>query len=128
MKFPNNDIILAAIELLGNQQDIVKDGGIESKYSSYIASFGGSIVQVGLVGTLIIFEANKEKKKIVNLLFSLYNSNFPSIQTTNDNYHQTLANNSSYNPTQIKEIRNKLVDTAVCLKLAMRCYKKTENQ
>lgn len=125
---PNNDYIIAAIELLEKTKNgIVQGGTIESKYSSYVASFGGSIIQSGLLATLMIYEANEEKKKIVKILFDLYNK-----------YHEQekieLENGGFYFKQLIKtkkvdscELRNRIVEFAVALKLAMRCFEKVEN-
>ena len=72
---PNNKYIENAIDSLeNNNQGFVKiienKKVIESKYNTYISSFGGSIVQSGLVATCMIFEANSEKSKIIDLLIN----------------------------------------------------------
>lgn len=121
IKIPNNKHLESAIDYLDNSNDLVKNGGIESTFKSYISSFGGSIIQSGLMGTLMTFEANSNKVKIINALFALYNKNFTDSQIISDNgpYYKVIK---SKNESEQKELRNKLVDMAVALKLAMRCY------
>lgn len=126
IKKPNNDYINKAIDLLDGSKSIVKNNAIESKYNTYIASFGGSIIQSGLVATLMIFEANKEKKRIINYLFELLNKlKSEKINETNNFYYRTVK---SYDANQQIQLRNDLVEMAVALKLAMRCYKQIDNK
>lgn len=126
IKKPNNIFIEKAIDFLDNSNDLVKGGKIDSTYKSYISSFGGSIIQSGLMGTLMTFEANKNKEKIINALFVVYNLNFQEnpINKTNGSYYRTITTKTD---NEKKEIRNKLVDMAVALKLAMRCFETNDS-
>lgn len=133
-KKPNNEYISAAVDILDGINDIVKtkqdrNKVIESKYNSYISSFGGSIIQSGLLATLMIFEANSEKNKIIELLFRLINSartqnRLGTIAKTGDKYYKTVK---SINGNMQNSLRNELVEMAVALKLAMRCFKQVDN-
>jgi len=130
IKKPNNVYIEAAIDFLDNQTIITKQISgrkvIESKYNSYISSFGGSIIQSGLLATLKIFEANDEKNKIIEALFYLLNSRekVSQIEKTKNNYYKTIK---IYNNDQANKIRDELIEMAVSLKLAMRCFEQVEN-
>ena len=128
IKTPNNSYISKAVKLLDAPHNtIVKGNTIESKYNSYIASFGGSIIQSGLVATLMIFESNDEKKKIIQILFDLLNhtkTDNEKIKITNGFFFKTIVNKDE--PYK-KKLRNELIEMAVALKLAMRCYTQVDN-
>ncbi len=128
IKKPDNEVINFAISLLDNPDcRIVKDNTIESKYNSYIAGFGGCIINSGLPATLMIFESNAEKNFIIELLFELYNlkNQHNIITKTSDFYYRSIL---SLEINEQKKLRNELVDMAVALKLAMRCYEQVDNK
>lgn len=126
IKKPNNNHIAEAIDYLDGINDLVQNNKIDSTFKSYISSFGGSIIQSGLMGTLMTFEANKNKVKIINALFDLYNKNYPVSRINNNNgfYYKVIKSKTE---AEKKDIRNKLVDMAVALKLAMRCFETNDN-
>jgi len=132
IKKPNNTYICLAIEKLDGRNTIVKSDEhnvkfIESKYNTYISGFGGSIIQSGLLAALMIFEANDEKKKIINILFELLNNTKPTaeqISSLGDNFYKTIKD---FDDNSIKKLRNELIEMAVALKLAMRCFKQVDN-
>ncbi len=126
IKKPNNNHIEIAIDFLDGINDLVKNGTIDRTFKSYISSFGGSIIQSGLMGTLMTFEANKNKVKIINALFATYNKSFSlnKIEKTDGSYFRTIKSKSEI---EKKDIRNKLIDMAVALKLAVRCFETKDN-
>ena len=126
IKKPNNKHIEKAIVFLDEPNDLGKDGKIDSTYKSYISSFGGSIIQSGLMGTLLTFEAKKNKVKIINALFANYNAIYSvdTIEKTDGSYYRTIKTKTD---DEKKDIRNKLVDMAVALKLAMRCFETNDS-
>lgn len=129
---PNNKHIEEAIKLLENPvggivKEIERKKTIQSKYNGYIASFGGSIINSGLIATLMIFEANTEKNKIIEILFNLYNNHFkPGIQKSSGTHYFNQVLSLDYNDQKL--LRNNLADLAVEIKLAMRCYQQIENK
>lgn len=126
IKKPNNDHIAHAIDILDANKIIVNHGKIDSTFKSYISSFGGSIIQSGLQGTLMTFEANDSKKKIINLLFDVYNKSFiDTVNQTDKTYYRTIKTKTEVDK---KLIRNRLVDMAVAVKLAMRCFETNDNE
>lgn len=127
-------MIIKAIDVLDQDKSIVKgekkgkevEKQIESKYGSYVASFGGSIINTGILGTVMIFEANDEKKRILKLLIKIYQAlrgNYPNIDEINP--YRSLK---QFDPEQRKLARNGLVSAGVALKLAMRVYKMVDNE
>ena len=133
IKKPNNQYISKAINYLDSPDNGITELNqnfkkvIQSKYNSYIASFGGSIIQSGLLATFMIFEANKEKKKIIEILVNLYNETVDDdtkLIKTDDYFYKTFE---SQEESQVKLLRNNLIDMAVSLKLAMRCYEQVDN-
>lgn len=132
IKKPNNKYICDAIDILDEPNAIVaKDKNgiliIESKYNTYISGFGGSIIQSGLLATLMIFEANTEKNKIIEILFNLLNA---TKSNTSDRINKTdkfYKSAKALSPEKLKQLRDELIDMAVSLKLAMRCFKQVDN-
>lgn len=129
---PNNLYIGKAIDFLDSPHNGIvntKDEKkvIESKYNTYISGFGGSIIQSGLLATLMIFEANDEKRKIINILFDQLNSTKylnNNLTKTGDFYYKTI---NAWDKIKINQLRDELIEMAVALKLAMRCFKQIDN-
>ena len=98
---------LAAIE----SQQIAKNGEVPKQFNGYIASFGASVRQAGLLAT-VLFYANEQsaseedRKKVVDAIEEIIQE--PIVLQDN---------------TVKKGTRQKVEDAAVALKLAVRTYK-----
>ncbi len=94
----------------------LENGNISSKYKGYVASFGGSIVQIGVYATFLSFCADEDKKKIADLICNIY-------VDVNVN-----KKNEIKIPDIIKEKRNdhlfqkQIAYAVVALKLVIRIY------
>lgn len=85
----------------------VKNGTVESKYMSAIASFGVSVLQSGIYATKLFYDAKSDNRK-----------KLPSIV-------EKLANQDKEFVALDKEI---ILDAITALKLAIRTYKKVDNE
>jgi CRISPR/Cas system CMR-associated protein Cmr5 small subunit len=130
---PDNKLIINALTLLeSNSSSIVEKinnvSVIKSKYSSYISSFGGCIINSGLFGTIMVFCANEEKKKIIHLLVDIYNSGLTNnADIIERDLHNYLKKNWDLPTFDQRKVRNRLVKSAIALKLAMRTYETVTN-
>ncbi|MCC6752777.1 MAG: hypothetical protein IT266_02210 [Saprospiraceae bacterium] len=98
---------------------------IPNKYKGYISSFGGSIVQMGVMPACMAFIANDDKKKIVDALFSIYCIKY-GIAATGLKDHLT-TNWQNWNTVGKKQFRNRISAIAVSFKLALRTFEIDES-
>lgn len=112
----NLDLIKRANNALHSCK-IIKDGKYEKEFSGYISSFGASIVQSGLLATVIFYgneeSQAKERKKVVE-----------AIEYIIDIEKSALRNNLLNDASNEKELLKKVTEAAVALKLALRMYQK----
>ena len=101
---------------------IVKNGQYSKEMSGYISSFGASIVQSGLLATLIFYgnteSEAKERHKVVEAIDYIVLGEFKA----KENLLATKMIKEK--STNDKELLNKVTDAAVALKLALRMYNK----
>lgn len=87
---------------------------IDSQYNGYIASFGASIRQAGLLATVLFYQddngAEKDRHKIINAIEFIIG--------------ETLSNSEI--PSQATKA--KVLDATTALKLAIRTYDKTQKE
>lgn len=122
----SSDVIKSALTVLEKDDSIVqvKNGRrvVENKYEGYLSSFGGSIVQTGLYGTVCIYEASDEKCKVLLLLCALYKHAFQEKLSVDQ------LKERSKDPIVMNQLRNRLVQCAVALKLAFRTMESIQNE
>lgn len=97
---------LEAVESLG----ISKNGRVPKEYNGYIASFGASVRQAGLLATILFYDnansnAQEDRTKVIRALESI----------TGDKLDKNTKNTPA--------LRAKVEDAAIALKLALRTYK-----
>lgn len=97
---------ITAIEEL----QIVKNGEVAKQFNGYIASFGASVRQAGLLSTVLFYgnansNAEKEREKVVKAIELI------------------IGHDISNNNRVEKSTRAKVENAAVALKLAIRTYK-----
>ncbi len=134
---PTEKQIINALEYLGSKkaEKIVKSDEtdatkkyIPNTFNGYIASFGGSIVQAGLLPTALIYCNDSERKKLAEALFHLYEQEeeYKKDVKQEDNnlmdYLQRKWKQEGITTRDKQRIRNKLVQIATALKLAIRSY------
>ena len=90
---------------------------ISKTYVGYISAFGVSLVQIGLLPTVALHE--KDERKIINILvLSVYDATVENMTLL-----EYIVSRPESEHDQIKE---KLKEIAVALKLCMRTFKLTK--
>jgi len=120
---PNPDLINRALNKLQAtpKPDFFAGDKIPNKYKGYISSFGGSIVQLGIMPACMVFIANPDKIKLVTMLFSIYKEKFTIIG--NPDLKDYLNSNwQGWQPSERKQFRNRMAAIAVSFKLALRTF------
>jgi len=108
---------------------------IPNKYKGYISSFGGSIVQMGVMPACMAFIANDDKKKIVDALFSIYCHKHAIPNEGLKNQLTSIFRNTNDMPenertallAHKKQFRNRISAIAVSFKLALRTFEIDES-
>jgi len=94
------------------QSELVKDGGIESKYMAHIAAMGVSVLQSGIKPTYYFYESKKVKEMSLPQIV---------VQIINKTYH---INKSFENYDNKQDI----LDAITALKLVARSFEKLDNR
>lgn len=108
--------------------EIVVNGEYSREFSGYIPSFGASIIQSGLLPTLLFFEDKesdaKERSKVVQAITMVLfkNGNFTNDKKEDVSIAEELLKDSRKEKAILKEV----TEAAVALKLALRMYKRKE--
>ena len=119
MKITSNEIAKAK-DALTEQGIVSPDGKFDSVFNGYISSFGASLVQAGLLPTIIFFEnedsAAQERYRIIRALKQVLDI---ETQATLAEYiiQEELANDQPF--------INQVARAMTAMKLALRMYKKT---
>lgn len=122
--------------LIPTARQAIKDIGIPkngdqvpSIFNGYISSFGASIVQAGLLPTVIFFEnessgADDDRGKICKAIYLLLErENNPTLSVSNlkkPHFHQHLLEKDRFQDPQLLK---KVTNYAVALKIALRTFK-----
>lgn len=130
---PTPELITLSLEHLeadlafspGNRNLFTANGQIPNKYKGYISSFGGSIVQLGVMPACMAFIANEDKMKITDALFSIYciKHNIHGVKLKS----YLIGNWQNWTMSQKKQFRNRISAIAVSFKLAMRTFEFEES-
>jgi len=99
-----------AIRAIEELEIVNGNGEVAKQFNGYIASFGASVRQAGLLATVLFYgnansSAEKEREKVVKAIELMIG-------------HDIINNNSVE-----KSTRAKVEDAAIALKLAIRTYK-----
>ena len=93
-----------------NKFDIADNGAVPKQFNGYIASFGASVRQAGLLATVLFYNGSKgseeDRSKVIQAIEYIIGE--PIIKQNN---------------TVDKKIRAKVDDAAVALKLSVRTFK-----
>jgi len=123
----NNHLIRIAIEAIAKEQ-IAENGAYKSQYNGYIASFGAAIIQSGLLPAVIFFEnadANSEenKTKVIKALVYVLKEHY-KLGISTKTFGEYLLQEDHNTPRILEQVNQ----AAVALKLALRTFKKKENE
>lgn len=124
-------MIPKAMEILNNREvKIVEDRDSEkvipSKFDGYIASYGPSIIQAGLLPTITFYSAKerKDRNKINDLiLFTLKKSGL--VSDSEERLDEMAKSNDSDSAKKTKT-RNLILEAVTACKLAMKTFKKVK--
>lgn len=122
MKTTANDIANARIAL--ERSEIIRNGQYESVFSGYISSFGASLVQAGLLPTIIFFEKEdseaKERPLVIKALKIMMNIDSTSMAS----YVLNTDNGSALRRCDDNAFIQDVVRCMTSMKLALRMYNK----
>jgi len=123
----NEELIRTAIKAI-ELREIVEKGQYKRQYNGYIASFGAAIIQSGLLPAVIFFEnddANSEEKKIkvIKALVFVLKEHY-KLEIGTQKFSEYLLQGGNNTP----ELLNKVNRAAAALKLALRMFKKKEDE
>ena len=112
-----------AREILEKVNIIDEDKTVSNEYRGYIASFGASISQSGLVPSVAFFEnknanSQKERPKVMKAILLMINNKKDDYETLLD---YILDNKIDDN--NLVNLQRKIIQAAIALKLAMNTYK-----
>lgn len=93
---------------LDEAESMAINGEIESKYFAYVASFGVSVLQSGAYATKL-FYSHGDRKVVLDAI-------------------QNILQSQGYQTNIVSVDKDKLLDAATALKLAIRTFKKIDNK
>lgn len=124
----NSDLIEKADNALRTTNIVSENGTYDNRFKGYISSFGASIVQSGLLPTVIFYEKEetgeaKDRPKVVQALIAMLNNNQsgdnPRIPEKLSKY---IIDKKCGN-----EFIEEVTDCMVAMKLALRMYRSIKN-
>ena len=111
--------ITAAEALIAEDGNGEKLGYIPKEFKGYISSFGASVIQSGLIPALAFFSndegAKEDRSKILDVIYNIL-----KINSTSGNLLKYFVDEYTGDKELMKE---KIMDAATALKLAIRTYK-----
>jgi len=107
--------------------NIIENGTVSNEYRGYIASFGASISQSGLVPSVAFFEnknanSQKDRPKVMKAILLMINDKKNDYETLLD----YLLDKQIENKNNLVDIQRKIIKSAIALKLAMNTFAKEE--
>lgn len=131
---PTDQMISLALDYLAGTNNIVTSKGrpndndtkkvIANAIKGYVASFGGSVVQIGLPGSVLTYFTDAKRKCVIEAIEAIYNGVYSDSHISASGF-QAVWNNLSY--SQKLQVRERVVKVAIALKLAMRTYEFDES-
>lgn len=121
-----DDLIPQVIDYINDNNNKIKnlENKVPREFNGYIANFGASIIQSGLLATVAFFErkeskSKEDREKLPQLIIDIINKNNGS----NEKY---LLDYIIKNKNKINLIKEEIIDIAVATKLAIRVFEFTE--
>jgi hypothetical protein len=124
--------ILEQDELKLLKNDKAKNG-IESKYFGYLASFGPSVNQAGIVKTAAVYskgDAGNDKEKIADLIKKvLINAGFYNgAEYGSLNLYKLYIKITNNNTANVRSTRQRILECATACKLSMNMFTKIKSE
>lgn len=121
-------MIVPAMKVLAQKDtEILTNDKIPSKFNGYIASFGPSVVQAGILQTLAFYEREdgegKDRKKITMFIQKTLQAKYPEVSGKSllDTLKGKLSSSDSSERIYWKTL---ILEASVACKLAMRTFPK----
>lgn len=123
-----DEYIPKAIKLLNDYEK--ENDGIPQEFKGYVANFGASIIQSGLLATVCFFEktknnARQKKNHITYLIYCLLESK--EYEKINDKTKYLRSYYENEKKTD-EEVTDHVMDVAIALKLALNCFKLKQSE
>ena len=106
-------LIPKAIEQLNS---LVKNGSIDKVYQGYLASFGPTVIQSGLLQTVMFYTADENKNQVIKIMYELIKDDLNATQNSMKDF---LIENQNYKNHTIK---NKILEANIACKLSIRTF------
>ncbi len=122
--------IPTAIEVLDRR---FPEGEIPSAYNGYIAAFGASVLQSGLKATLALYENKEAKTKadkscLTRIILEILDPHAPHEESEGETCPGgSLLRYVLARPDEEDRLKERILDIATTLKLAIRTYKLIDN-
>lgn len=138
---PSDQIIRHALDRLAGDDCEIRnpaDNKIDRRYNGYISSFGGTIVQCGILQAVLAFLGDykpapgyKEgvcRARLIMDLLAVYNAQFPGLAFVFSDRDKLVPQLKDHclDAGRCKKFRNEMAQVAVSYKLAMRTFSFSE--
>jgi CRISPR-associated protein Cmr5 len=131
-----DEMIIKAMEIIAsNEVEILEQNKVPSQYIGYIASFGPSVVQTGLIQTVAFYSKNdeqnprksneeKSRKKVLDLMEKtlVATHRMPSSENNLLHYLNTQWKQNLNNFNQRIQLKNIVMEACTACKLALRTF------
>ena len=99
---------------------LVKKGKIDKVYQGYLASFGATVIQSGLLQTVLFYSAKEDKNKVIKIMYKLIKEDLKATQPTMEEFLLTDNNHKNYT------VKNKILEANIACKLSIRTFELEE--
>ncbi len=102
---------------------LVDDNNIlDDVFDGYLASFGATVIISGLIQTLAVYEADKNRKMVLNAIATVSTIEHNNVSATTGAQLLELCLNNHTNNLQLNTWREKILDASLALKMMIRTY------
>ncbi len=118
-------LIPKALKAIDDKIKNTTDGKVASEMNGYISSFGASLINAGLLPTIIFFSqkggSSGGREKLIPAIEQILNtSDNPPINLLDE--VKTIYSAQSIDQSKINRLTEKITDAALVLKLALRTF------
>lgn len=107
--------------------DLVKDGGISRLYNGYIAAFGASVIQSGMLPALVFNHrkaetsgSEEDPSKLMDAIFYVIKQAEGGVEDV------SLLEYYRKRPANAKKLKGQILDAAAAIKLVIRTFELTD--
>lgn len=124
---------LAAATKLKIAKEGENKGKISKQFNGYISSFAASIINAGLLSSIMFYSQSKEKteaerEKLIEAIEYILKSESSNILKSNDSLIKVVEELIKNNNTEkVSRLKAEILYASTALKLAIRTFPKTKN-